>query len=87
MGEPKQGDIAVCSLGYLGLVTSPHPEPTEWGSAWTGVHLTTDRFGAPWSSRSPQVVGNMSDLLTDLWMGQELDNPLIEKAFEEATRR
>jgi len=72
--EPKKGDLAVCSRGYLGLITSEGPEEVSYpdgtrGQAWTGIHLTWYRGleyqhtnpGDPWSSRTPTVVGYIND--------------------------
>lgn len=69
---PKRGDIAVCSAGFAGVVLSTHPMDVKYpdgstGVAWTGVHLEnrSDRnvkAGDPWSSRNPEVIGNIVDL-------------------------
>jgi hypothetical protein len=66
---PKKGDIALCSLGTLGMITADEKEEVSYpdgGSAmaWTGVHLERHEEydiapGDPWSSRDPKVVGSM----------------------------
>ena len=96
MSEPKRGDIAICSAGYLGLITSDGQEEVTYpdGSAcraFTGIHLSQP-VGRLWSSRSPAVVGHILDLLVDLWTQQAGDPregcrlPFVDGAFEEATR-
>lgn len=35
------------------------------GIAWVGIHLSPEKFGEPWSSRTPRVVGA---LRPDTWM-------------------
>jgi len=61
-----KGLLAYCSKGSLGLITEDFPKQVEYpdgrkGFAFVGVHLT-DRIapiGSPWSSRTPQVVGQI----------------------------
>lgn len=69
MGElrPRKGALAFCSLGTLGLITSPEPHEVTYpngtkGTSWTGIHLTDKicAIGEPWSSRSPIVVAYVS---------------------------
>lgn len=71
---PKKYDIAKCSRGLLGIITcdSPqdvmYPDGTE-GKAWTGRHITGENwghFGDPWSSRDPEIVGNLWDVVPEL---------------------
>jgi len=95
---PARGDIAICSQGHLGLITSDGPVPVTYANghsvgkelngvqaeAWVGIHLSPP-VGRPWSSRSPYVVGRLRDVLIDLWVSQPaLDG--VEKAFGAATR-
>ena len=63
MSEVRMGDIARCSQGHLGLITSLQPQEITYpdgttGMAWTGIHLekSVEEIGADWSSRQPQVV-------------------------------
>ncbi len=63
----RRGAIAYCSRGMLGLITCDCPQPVDYGNgqngvAWVGIHLT-GQIGAPWSSREPEVVGHISQLL------------------------
>jgi hypothetical protein len=62
----KVGDVAICSVGFTGIITEPEPREVEYPDggkavAWVGVHLVNDmargvRAGDPWSSRDPQKV-------------------------------
>jgi hypothetical protein len=58
---PEQGKVAVCSRGEIGLILSDRPVPVDYGNgqkgvAWTGLHLSPDKLGQPWSSRNPVVI-------------------------------
>lgn len=71
--QPRRGALAICSRGCLGLITSQSPERIDYpdggeGIAWTGVHLLPCAWeggppnaGAPWSSRTPRVVGHIDE--------------------------
>lgn len=65
----KKGDLARCSQGYLGLITSDeqkevfYPDGSK-GMAWIGIHVSKDRLGEPWSSRKPIKVHNLGDILS-----------------------
>jgi hypothetical protein len=69
----KKGDLAICSRGQLGLITSPFKSMVEYadetvGYAWVGIHLTDGvghKIGDPWSSRNPYVFGNINQWLAD----------------------
>jgi hypothetical protein len=89
--SPQRGDIAVCSRGCLGVITSDGPERVNYGDgnvgeAYTGFHLSQP-VGRPWSSRSPKVVGTLQSALIDMWADHVHRDPEVDKAFEEATRR
>jgi hypothetical protein len=47
----------VARLGTQG--THAVPCECEKGFAWTGIHLSPEKFGQPWSSRTPRVVGEI----------------------------
>jgi hypothetical protein len=69
-GLPEAGDLALCSRGFLGLITQAKPEEFEYpdgttGRAYVGVHLEErdgKLLGDPWSSRSPIVVASLTEL-------------------------
>ncbi len=59
---PKRGDIAVCSLGHVGIITEAsaksvtYPDGTN-GTAFIGLKVwPLEEFGRPWSSRNPKVL-------------------------------
>lgn len=64
--EPKPGDIALCGIQALGLVTSDGRETVEYedgetAEAYTGIHLESRpkkgiERGDRWSSREPYIV-------------------------------
>jgi hypothetical protein len=62
-----KGKLAICSLGYLGLITEDEPRPVKFldgtdGTSYVGIHLTSDHLvkaGQPWSSRNPNVIGEL----------------------------
>jgi hypothetical protein len=63
--------IAICSLGFLGLITSETKVEVSYfdgsrGLAWTGIHLGAENFGEPWSSREPTVLKYASKELAQL---------------------
>lgn len=63
----QKGDIAVCSQGYLGLITSDGPQDVTYpdgntGEAFTGIHLSPGMEGAPWSSRNPHVLTSLKGI-------------------------
>jgi len=60
----QKGDMAMCSQKQVGLVLSDKPEKVTYndgttGIAWTGIHLSKEKFGEPWSSRNPVFVASM----------------------------
>lgn len=67
-----QGDLAICGIGTLGLITSDNKEMVEYedgntSMAYTGIHLEEHEEygiepGDQWSSRDPQVIGSVSDI-------------------------
>ena len=67
--NPKKGSIALCSCGYLGLITANGRTKITYsdgnsGEAYVGIHLTNqlEEIGAPWSSRNPKVICHVEDL-------------------------
>jgi len=65
--KPHKGDLALCSLGALGLITADEPQEVSYSDgnkdlAYVGIHLTDKiaPIGSPWSSRSPRIAGNLS---------------------------
>ncbi len=67
--KPREGSFALCSLDSLGLIISNGPVEIVYpdgsqGLTWVGIHLTAKiaSVGAPWSSRSPRIVGHVDDL-------------------------
>lgn len=42
-----------------GLSTYSNCTDCERGIAWTGISLEPEKFGQPWSSRNPRVVGEI----------------------------
>lgn len=67
----KKGDLAFCSRGELGLVTSSKPVRVTYddgstGEAWTGIHLGRKKLGESWSSRTPIGIElNLFELLPE----------------------
>jgi hypothetical protein len=60
------GMVAICSMGFPGLILSDKPEEIKYpdgnkGVAWTGIHLSQSKFGQPWSSRNPKIIGFIWD--------------------------
>jgi hypothetical protein len=58
--SPQIGDIALCSRGQLGIISSAVPRELIYsdgnkGIAWIGYKLRV-RKDSPWSSREPRVV-------------------------------
>lgn len=78
MIKPGRGVIAICSQGYLGLITEDEPQEITYpdgnkGTAYVGIQLTdkppfTEGFegptgiGAPWSSRTPKCLTHVDSL-------------------------
>ncbi len=68
MDPIKKGDLALCSLGELGLITSDHMVPVNYadgttGNAWTGIYISREHLGDEWCSRNPTVVGNLHKVM------------------------
>jgi len=66
--EIRKGTLAVCGMGYLGLITEDKPREITYPDCnkfvtWVGIHLTDKVFpiGSAWSSRKPIVVGHTDD--------------------------
>ena len=51
--EPAIGKIAVCSIGYIGVITGQKELP--WGLAWIGHNPFN---GHQWSSRNPVILND-----------------------------
>jgi hypothetical protein len=68
--EPKQGAIARCSLGLLGMITSEEPDVNGF---WHGVQLQSKALnertiepGHSWASKAPKVLAeSFNDLVTN----------------------
>lgn len=66
-----KGKLALCSRGFLGLITEDEPQPVVYsdgtnGVAYVGVHLSNGEnheIGDQWSSRTPKVVGELAPIL------------------------
>ena len=62
--EPKRGDIALCSRGAKGLITSEEPELKRFQNGveqlvWMGIYIEDfeeKRIGDPWYSQNPLVI-------------------------------
>ena len=59
------GNIALCNQGHLGLILKEKGSPVS-GMMYYGIHLSQEKFGQPWESKSPQVVGNIHAVLSTL---------------------
>lgn len=66
-----KGKLALCGKGTLGLITHAEPQPVSYGDgskgkAFVGIHLTDKiaPIGSPWSSRNPNVVGELGEVTT-----------------------
>lgn len=66
MSKPTSGDIALCGLNALGLITGSEPQELTYqdgtkGMAYVGIHLTDDvrPSGSFWCSRNPKVIGRL----------------------------
>jgi len=71
--EPKRGDVVICGIGCLGLITKDGMHPIIYkdgnrGMAYTGIHLTNKvcPVGSEWSSRNPIIVGHIDHIDTFL---------------------
>ena len=88
--RPCKGAIALCSRGQIGIIDADEPKPVRYsdgstGEAWTGIHLSADLLGKPWSSRIPRVVGHIQQpncISLERVMGviEEIWNPEKEHA-------
>jgi hypothetical protein len=65
--KPRRGDICLCSLDHLGVITSKgmvevtYPDGNT-GRAYVGVHIWPEP-GTPWSSRTPRIIGSAPVIL------------------------
>jgi len=61
--------LAICSHGFLGLITSDAPQATPYSAnyqdlAWTGIHLTErdgKKVGDRWQSKEPKIICHIGD--------------------------
>ncbi len=61
--------LAICSHGYLGLITSDAPVATPYSGsyqdvAWTGIHMAEGRekkIGDRWQSKAPKILCPIAD--------------------------
>lgn len=58
----REGDIAFCNQKQIGLIQRIKGSAIS-GMMHYGIHLSKDRYGQPWQSKHPQVVGNIHDIL------------------------
>jgi hypothetical protein len=64
--EAEAGALAICGIGYLGVITSDEPKTVTYkdgtsAEAWTGVQIFPNP-GAPWSSRNPICFDRIENL-------------------------
>lgn len=62
--RPQNGDIAICSLGHVGVVQCDVPSEVQYpggrtGMAWTGMKLAPNN-GTPWNSRNPRIIARQN---------------------------
>lgn len=67
--QPRKGSIAICSSGFLGLITYDFKKEVTYpdgnsGHTYIGVHISDNKnvFGKTWSSRNPEVIGKLNFL-------------------------
>lgn len=60
---PKEGDIAYCQHRQLGLIRKAKGSAIS-GMTYYGIHLSQEKYGQPWQSKHPQIVGNIHDLIS-----------------------
>jgi len=58
----REGDIAFCGQRQLGMITKAKGNAMS-GMMFYGIHLDPLKFGRPWQAKSPQVIGNIHDIL------------------------
>jgi hypothetical protein len=74
----REGDIAICKAGFIGLITCDgkrlcHYPDGNSAMAYVGIHLENRKgvkIGAPWSSTAPEPVTSTRRLRT-LTLGDE----------------
>lgn len=59
------GDIAFCTRGFPGLITKIDYDKLTLIKVYHGIQLSVGRYGTPWQSRSPRVVGNIHNVMKD----------------------
>jgi hypothetical protein len=66
-----KGTVARCSQGKLGIITDEDLKEVTYEDgtkafAYVGIHLSGN-IGAPWSSRHPQVLGHIDEIIDYAW--------------------
>ncbi len=64
MIDPRRGDIALCSKGHKGLITSEEPESMRFQNGieqfvWKGIYIEDvngHKIGDSWYSQDPKVI-------------------------------
>lgn len=60
--EPQSGDIALCGVGILGIVSSAKKRKVTYPDGNNSVAWTGHKYGGgEWSSRNPCIIGKVSD--------------------------
>jgi hypothetical protein len=59
----KVGDVAVCGNSLPGLIT--RISNCELGLLYVGIQLSPSKFGQPWQTVQPTVIGNLDDLIVE----------------------
>lgn len=66
---PRAGDLALCGLGSLGIITFSDKQAVTYADghqtmAWIGLHMTdvVAEKGSEWSSRNPIIVGTLLEM-------------------------
>jgi hypothetical protein len=68
----RAGDVAICGLGTVGLITQDGLQEVTYrdntkGEAYVGIHLTNKiaPIGSPWSSRTPVALGHIDQFIPE----------------------
>jgi len=91
--EPRKGDICICGIGSIGLITKDGVQEVEYpdgnkGQAYVGIHLTdkVSKVGNPWSSRSPRILCNVKNLEIVVLEEEHQRKELEQMAYFERAR-